>query len=253
MGVHRFNITLGELYLHIDALRNRVMRKNFPIPNNLLKQLGWLIYALATAVVVHVAQYIGFLVYQIALLLDMFLFGKRKKVADPSQYDASRDAFNSMVTDALERMDKSVAEADANPTEQSQNLTEAHLNEVDAVLSDADKKSLLEIASESRELASKAREGTLTVDEVTGGTFTISNVSMLEVDGFTPILRPPETGILGVGRVKEKPAVHDGQIAIRSMMFLCLTFDHRVVDGAPAIEFLQDLARHLENPLLIMA
>ncbi len=117
---------------------------------------------------------------------------------------------------------------------------------------DADKKSLLEIARESRELAKKAREGTLTVEEVTDGTFTISNVSMLDMDGFTPILNPPESGILGVGRVKEKPAVHKGEIAIRSMMTLSLTFDHRVVDGAPAMQFLRALAKYLEHPVLMM-
>lgn len=120
------------------------------------------------------------------------------------------------------------------------------------VIPGADKKGLLQIARESRELAQKAREGTLTVDEVTGGTFTISNLSIFEVDGFTPILRPPETGILGVGRVKEKPVVCDGEIAIRSMMFLSLTFDHRMVDGAPASAFLQTVARYLQQPNLIM-
>ncbi|MEE9612711.1 MAG: dihydrolipoamide acetyltransferase family protein [Desulfatiglandales bacterium] len=119
------------------------------------------------------------------------------------------------------------------------------------VLRDADKKGLLQIAQEVRELAMKAREGTLTVDEVTGGSFTVTNLGMFDVDGFTPILRPPETGILGVGRVKEKPAVHEGEIAIRSMMFLSLTFDHRVVDGAPAAEFLQTLARYVQRPNLI--
>ena len=120
------------------------------------------------------------------------------------------------------------------------------------VLQDADKKGLLQIAKEARELARKAREGTLSVDEVTGGTFTITNVSMFEVDGFTPILKPPETGILGIGRVKERPAVYEGEIAIRSMMFLSLTFDHRVVDGAPANEFLETVARYLQNPTLAM-
>jgi pyruvate dehydrogenase E2 component (dihydrolipoamide acetyltransferase) len=73
------------------------------------------------------------------------------------------------------------------------------------------------------------------------------------VDGFTPVLKPPETGILGVGRIKEKPAVHEGQIAIRSMMFLSLTFDHQVIDGAPANDFLQTVARFLEQPLLMLA
>jgi pyruvate dehydrogenase E2 component (dihydrolipoamide acetyltransferase) len=120
------------------------------------------------------------------------------------------------------------------------------------VLHDANKKGLLQIAKEARELARKAREGTLTVDDVTGGTFTITNLSMFEVDGFTPILRPPETGILGVGRIKEKPAVYGGEIAIRPMMFISLTFDHRVVDGAPAAEFLQSLAQGVQHPTLIM-
>ena len=120
------------------------------------------------------------------------------------------------------------------------------------VLRDADKMGLRQIAGGARELARKAREGILTVEEVTGGTFTISNLSMFDVDGITPILKTPETGILGVGRVKEKPAVFNGEIAIRSMMFLNLTFDHQVVDGAPAAEFLQTLARYLENPYLIM-
>jgi pyruvate dehydrogenase E2 component (dihydrolipoamide acetyltransferase) len=120
-------------------------------------------------------------------------------------------------------------------------------------LHQVEKKSLLEIAKEVRELAQKARDGTLTVEEVTDGTFTISNVSMLGVDGFTPVLNPPETGILGVGRVIEKPAVFNGQIAIRHMMTLSLTFDHRVVDGAPAMTFLKDLARYLAQPMLILA
>ncbi len=120
-------------------------------------------------------------------------------------------------------------------------------------LRNAEKKSLLEIAKEVRELAQKAREGALAVEEVTDGTFTISNVSMLGMDGFTPVLNPPETGILGVGRVIEKPAVFNGEIAIRHMMTLSLTFDHRVVDGAPAMTFLRDLARYLAQPMLILA
>jgi len=120
------------------------------------------------------------------------------------------------------------------------------------VIHDAHKKGLLQIAEEARELARKAREGTLAVDEVTGGTFTLTNLSMFAVDGFTPILRPPETGILGVGRVKQKPAVYEGEISVRPMMYVSLTFDHRVVDGAPAAEFLETLARCLEHPTLVM-
>lgn len=116
----------------------------------------------------------------------------------------------------------------------------------------AEKKNLLQIAKEVRQLAQKAREGALVIEEVTDGTFTISNVSMLGVDGFTPVLNPPETGILGVGRVIEKPAVFEGEITIRHMMTLSLTFDHRVVDGAPAMTFLKTLARYLEQPMLLI-
>ncbi len=117
----------------------------------------------------------------------------------------------------------------------------------------ADRKGIVQIGREARELAGKARQGALSMDEVTDGTFTISNMSMLGVDGFTPIINPPETAILGVGRVVEKPGVKDGRIEIRSFLTLSLTIDHRVVDGAPAGEFLQSLSRHLEQPALLNA
>ncbi|SMC92785.1 pyruvate dehydrogenase E2 component (dihydrolipoamide acetyltransferase) [Desulfocicer vacuolatum DSM 3385] len=121
------------------------------------------------------------------------------------------------------------------------------------VLQKANQKGLIEIAAEARRLAKKARENTLDMDDISGGTFTISNTSMIEVDGFTPILRPPETGILGVGRVKRKPAEHKGEIALRWMMVLSLTYDHCVVDGAPAHAFLAHVGRYLQNPYLIMS
>ncbi|AFM23481.1 dihydrolipoamide acetyltransferase family protein [Desulfomonile tiedjei] len=120
------------------------------------------------------------------------------------------------------------------------------------VLHEADQKGLLQIAAEARTLVEKARSSSLSVEDVTGGTFTITNLSASNVDNFTPILRPPETGILGVGRVVEKPVVLKGEITIRSMMRLSLTIDHRVVDGAPASEFLGLLAGYLEQPALIL-
>ena len=116
----------------------------------------------------------------------------------------------------------------------------------------AEKKGLMEIARAAREIADRARKGALGVDDISGGTFTISNLGMFGQDGFTPILNPPETGILGVGRIVEKPAVHKGEIKIRSMMTLSLTWDHRVVDGAPAAAFLQTVGRYLEEPRLMM-
>lgn len=115
------------------------------------------------------------------------------------------------------------------------------------VIRHADTKSLQQIADESRRLAEKARAGSLGVDEVSGGTFTITNLGMYGIDAFTPIINQPQIAILGVGRIVPKPAVHDGQIAIRSMMTLSLTFDHRIVDGAPAAAFLQDVAARLSR------
>ncbi|MGO9264856.1 MAG: dihydrolipoamide acetyltransferase family protein [Candidatus Binataceae bacterium] len=103
----------------------------------------------------------------------------------------------------------------------------------------ADRKSLREIAVETTELAARARAGKLTLDEVSGGTFTITNLGGFGVDVFTPILNLGEVGILGVGRIIEKPAIYRGEIAKRSMLALSLTFDHRIIDGAPAAAFLQ--------------
>lgn len=110
------------------------------------------------------------------------------------------------------------------------------------VIRNTDKKSLKDIAQEARGLAEKARTGKLTLEEVSGGTFTVSNLGMYGVDGFTPILNAPQTGILGVGRIVEKPVIYRGEIAKRSMIVLSLTFDHRVIDGAPAGAFLQTVA-----------
>jgi pyruvate dehydrogenase E2 component (dihydrolipoamide acetyltransferase) len=114
-------------------------------------------------------------------------------------------------------------------------------------------KHLAQIASESHDLASRARKGRATYAEVTGGTFTVTNLGAYGIDAFTPIINPPQVGILGMGRVVEKPVVYQGEIAKRSMMFLSLTFDHRVIDGAPAAAFLQAIKGHLEDPWWMVA
>jgi pyruvate dehydrogenase E2 component (dihydrolipoamide acetyltransferase) len=117
----------------------------------------------------------------------------------------------------------------------------------------ADTKHLAQIASESRDLASKVREGCASYEEVTGGTFTITNLGAYGIDAFTPIINPPQVGILGIGRVVEKPVVYQREITKRSMMFLSLTFDHRVIDGAPAAAFLHALTGYLEDPWWMVA
>jgi len=118
------------------------------------------------------------------------------------------------------------------------------------VVRDADRRSLREIAQETQRLTLCAREGTLTREEVMGSTFSVTNLGMYGIDAFTPIINPPESAILGVGRIYEK-LVRDPQGAEwRHVMTLSLTFDHRAVDGAPAAAFLQTIGKYLENPAL---
>jgi pyruvate dehydrogenase E2 component (dihydrolipoamide acetyltransferase) len=93
-------------------------------------------------------------------------------------------------------------------------------------------------------------EGTTTWNDLTGGTFTITNLGAFEIDAFSPIINPPECAILGVGRIHEKAVVVDGQIVIRAMMAISVSFDHRLVDGAPAARFLQRVKQYIEQPFL---
>jgi pyruvate dehydrogenase E2 component (dihydrolipoamide acetyltransferase) len=121
------------------------------------------------------------------------------------------------------------------------------------VVYDADRKTLEEVASVLKKLIEKTKQGRLTKEELTGGTFTITNLGMYGVDVFTPIVNPPETAILGVGRVVERPVVVDEHIAVKPVMQLSLTFDHRVVDGVPAAKFLQKVKQVMENPNVLLA
>jgi len=113
------------------------------------------------------------------------------------------------------------------------------------VIKNADKKSLLEIAQEIRDLARKAKSNSLSIGEMTGSTFSITNLSNYNVDTFDPLLNPPEIGILGVGTVEEIPAVVDGEVAVRTIGHLSLAFDHRAWDGAPAAEFPQTVSKYI--------
>jgi pyruvate/2-oxoglutarate dehydrogenase complex dihydrolipoamide acyltransferase (E2) component len=124
------------------------------------------------------------------------------------------------------------------------------------VVSNADKMTILEIERALRSLFDKARSRKLTPDEISGGTFTITNLGHLGIDAFTPILNRPESAILGVGRMREEPVIlkHGGkeEIGFRQMMVLSLTVDHRIIDGAPAARFLKGLASLIEEPLLLL-
>jgi pyruvate dehydrogenase E2 component (dihydrolipoamide acetyltransferase) len=122
------------------------------------------------------------------------------------------------------------------------------------VLRHADRRSLRELAAELLHLVerARARPTRLSPAEMQGGTFSITNLGAYRVDGFTPILNPPETAILGVGRIADKAVVLEGAIQARSMCTLSLSFDHRVVDGAPAAAFLARLAELLERPYALL-
>ena len=114
------------------------------------------------------------------------------------------------------------------------------------VVHQADQRKLAEIATAVRELSERARDGKLQPADVTGGTATITNLGGYGVDGFTPILNPPQSAILGIGRILARPVVRDGQLVAGQTCVLSLTFDHRVTDGAPAAQLL-DLVANLMN------
>ena len=116
------------------------------------------------------------------------------------------------------------------------------------VIRNADQKSLEKLAAERGQLVDKARLNQLTAEEMTGGTFTITNMGTYDIDAFTPIVNPPEAAILGVGRILDKVVIYQGKIAQRSMMTLSLSFDHRLLDGAPAAAFLQRIKQLLAEP-----
>jgi len=120
------------------------------------------------------------------------------------------------------------------------------------VIRNADSKPLRRIAQERRELVERACAGKATPDDLTGGTFTVTNLGMYSVDTFTPIISLPETAVMGVGRIAERPLVRQGQIVARYTVWVSLTFDHRLVDGAPAARFLQHIGRLIEQPYLCL-
>lgn len=120
------------------------------------------------------------------------------------------------------------------------------------IITNVDQKGLGTIAAESQIIAQHARDGILSSEQMQGSTFTISNLGMFAVDGFTPIINKPNAAILGVGRIQKKPVVIDDEVNVRSMLELSLSFDHRIIDGAPAAQFLTDLKDVLEQPYKLM-
>ncbi len=119
------------------------------------------------------------------------------------------------------------------------------------VIREADRKGLREFGTEFRELVNRARDGKSAPEDLSGGTFTITNLGMYRVDAFTPVINLPEAAILGVGRINPKPVARGEEVVVRKMMTLSLVLDHRLVDGAPAARFLDYICEVIEDPSLL--
>jgi pyruvate dehydrogenase E2 component (dihydrolipoamide acetyltransferase) len=116
------------------------------------------------------------------------------------------------------------------------------------VVRNANKLSLKEISSTIDDLATKANENRLTIENLTGGTFTVTNLGAYDVESFAPVINPPQCAILGLGRIAYKPFAHGSHVSARPSTLLTLVFDHRIIDGVPAAKFLRDVKRNLEEP-----
>jgi pyruvate/2-oxoglutarate dehydrogenase complex dihydrolipoamide acyltransferase (E2) component len=117
---------------------------------------------------------------------------------------------------------------------------------------DADRKSIREISTDLDRLVEAAKAGILALDDLTLGTFTLTNLGAWDIDEFTPIVNHPESAILGVGRIVEKPVARNGQVAIEPRLALSLSFDHRIIDGAPGAAFLKTIKDTIEEPGLML-
>ena len=120
------------------------------------------------------------------------------------------------------------------------------------VIRDADRQGLRALGMQLRVLVERARAGKSLPDDLSGGTFTITNLGMYDVDAFTPIINLPEAAILGAGRIRPQPVVREGQVVVRQVWVLSLAFDHRLVAGAPAARFLQQIKRWVESPYMLL-
>ena len=120
------------------------------------------------------------------------------------------------------------------------------------ILRDVDQMSYAEIEQAIRDMAGRARDGKLTLDELTGGTFSITNGGVFGSMLSTPILNPPQSAILGMHTIQQRPVAVDGEVVIRPMMYLALTYDHRIIDGREAVQFLVTIKQLLEDPARLL-
>ncbi len=168
-----------------------------------------------------------------------------------------RISLNDLITKAVAvalsrhpRLNATMAEREVHVHDQINIGVAVNLDEglIVPVVRQVDRKDLGQISRESRELAERARSGRMQLDDLSDGTFTITNLGTTGIDLFTPIINPPQVAILGVGMIQKRPVVVGDALAIRPSAYLCLVFDHRAVDGVPAARFLQELQQLLSKP-----
>jgi 2-oxoglutarate dehydrogenase E2 component (dihydrolipoamide succinyltransferase) len=116
------------------------------------------------------------------------------------------------------------------------------------ILRDVERMPFSEVERKIRDYGERARDGKLTLDELTGGTFTISNGGVFGSLVSTPILNPPQSAILGMHKIQERPVAENGQVVVRPMMYLALSYDHRIIDGREAVQFLDTVRKTVEDP-----
>lgn len=117
------------------------------------------------------------------------------------------------------------------------------------VLRNADQRSLGDIAGEARRLVALTKQGRFASEDLSGGTFTVSNMGMLDIESFTAVINPPQAAILAVGSIKQRPVVREGAVVAAPTMRVTVSCDHRIIDGVMAGRFLEELARLLEQPI----
>lgn len=185
----------------------------------------------------------------------------RKQINDQVEDDGSRVSINDLVV-------KSVAKAlrdfpNLNTSLEGDTLYDHENIDINVAVAiengliapfvpDADKQSLTAIARMTKDLIGRAREGGLTPEEYQGGTFTITNLGMMDVVDFVAIINPPQAAILAIGSIYERPVVEDGEVTVGQRMKVALSADHRITDGAEVAEFLQAVKKYLQNPLLMV-
>ena len=201
-------------------------------------------------------------VFQLGVSIDMTeaLHLRERLVARLAEGDVKPTVNDLLTRSSVSRSSGTAPSTRRSPATRSTGIPGAHVGIAVAapnglivpVIRDADRRSVQEIARARADLVGRARDGKLTLQDLEGGTFTISNLGMFGVEQFVAVLNPPQVAILAVGAVKETPVVVDGEVDVAPLLQVTLTCDHRAIDGADGAEFLRTLVALVEQPALAL-